>query len=89
MTKVLCVLFWAQTAYLSRVLGAPRQSYSLQDVHSLCQSLHRPSQYFYTGGYTSLEEIKLQEGVKEFYTVPEYYCFHVEFDGGLDFLRCG
>ena len=26
---------------------------------------------------------------KEFYTVPEYYCFHVEFDGGLDFLRCG
>ena len=26
--------------------------------------------------------------MKEFYTVPEYYCFHVEFDGGLDFL-CG
>ena len=61
----------------------------LQDVHSLCQSLHRPSQYFYTGGYTSLEEVKLQVGVKEFYTVPEYRCFHVEFDGGLDFLRCG
>ena len=87
---MLCVLFGTETAYLSRVLGTSCTDFPLQDVHPLCQPPHRPSQYKYTGGYASLEEIKLQEGVKDFCTsLPCYLSFHVEFYGGLEFLSFG
>ena len=71
------VFFWTQAAYLSRVLGTPREGFPLPDVHQLRQPPHRPLRYERTGDYASLTEIKLQEGVKDFYTLLPCYLFEL------------